>query len=212
MPSSRSNAATPFCRRCFKRLKENGLRFLFGNPPLCKRCYQELSPKWIRWKEGEVGCLAIYKYNEAVRSTLYQFKGLGDIELAPVFFGYPLPYLRLLSRLYSVVPVPSSPSHDQARGFNQVREMAACLGLPIIEALRKKEGAKQSDLPAKERAKVAELLELAHPELIQGKRVLLLDDVFTTGSTARACMELLKRAKPRKIRFLAMAKTIGKSP
>ena len=212
MPSSRSNAATPFCRRCFKRLKENGLRFLFGFPPICKRCYQELSPKWIRWKEGGASCLAIYQYNEAVRSTLYQFKGLGDIELASAFFGYQSPYLRLLYRHYWVVPIPSSPSHDQARGFNQVREMAACLGLPIIDALRKKEGAKQSDLPAKERTKVGELLELAHPELIQGRRVLLLDDVFTTGSTARACLELLKRAKPRKIRFLAMAKTMGKTP
>ena len=165
MPSSRSNAATPFCRRCFKRLKENGLRFLFGFPPICKRCYQELSPKWIRWKEGGVGCLAIYQYNEAVRSTLYQFKGLGDIELASAFFGYQSPYLRLLYRHYWVVPIPSSPSHDKARGFNQVREMAVCL----------------------------------------------LDDVFTTGSTARACLELLKRAKPRKIRFLAMAKTMGKT-
>ena len=207
MPSSKSVTATPFCKRCFKPLKVASFRGLFGIPSVCYDCYQELGPKWTRWKEGEVDCLALYDYNEAVRSTLYQFKGVGDIELASVFFAYPLPILRWLYHGYTLVPAPSSPSHNEARGFNQVVEMGKVLGLPILQALVKDEGAKQTDLSAEERTVVGKMIHLSSTKAVKGKKILLLDDVFTTGSTARACLRLLLKAGAKKVRLLVMAKT-----
>lgn len=210
MPFSKSGTATPFCKRCFKPIKAASFRNLFGFPSLCFDCYAEFGPRWIKWKEAGADCLALFDYNEAVRSTLFQFKGAGDIELASVFFSYQLPILRLLYHGYTLVPVPSSPSHNEARGFNQVEEMGRCLGLPMVKALVKDEGMKQTELSGQERAAVGKMIHLVKKITIRGKKILLVDDVFTTGSTARACLKLLSQAGAKKLKLLVAAKTIWK--
>ncbi len=173
---------------------------------LCPTCYKKFSPRFEEWREKDVSFLSIYPYS-AVKEALYQFKGCGDYELKDVFFFYPLDYLRIRYRGYVVVPVPSSKSHNEERGFNQVVEMARPLGLPILDVLEKTAEVKQSDLTAAERKEVWRVLAIKKRGLLKGKKVLLVDDVFTTGSTVRACLNLLRKEKPRKLAVLTMAKT-----
>ena len=85
--------------------------------------------------------------------------------------------------------------------------MARPLGFPILDVLEKTAEVKQSDLTAAERKEVWRVLAIKKRGLLKGKKVLLVDDVFTTGSTVRACLNLLRKEKPRKLAVLAMAKT-----
>ena len=181
-----------------------------GESSLCPHCYRDLKPEWFDWKEGKVPCLALYFYNETIRSLLYQFKGCGDYELKDAFFAYPKYILRARFHGYCLVPAPSSRSHNERRGFNQVKAMCECLKMPILDCLEKTVDAKQSDLSAKERREVGKYLIYRGPSSLADKKILLVDDVFTTGSTAKACLKLLAAHHPRKLAFLTMAKTLLK--
>ena len=151
--------------------------------------------------------MAIYPYNEKVRSLLFQFKGCFDYELKDIFLAYQKTMLKIRFRGYVVAPSPSSKAHDEARGFNHVYEIFACLGLPMLKLFEKTTDRKQTELNYFERQKVGEWIRYVGPKSLKGEKILLVDDVFTTGSTMKACLNLLKKHHPKKIRILVMAKT-----
>ncbi len=166
-----------------------------------------MDPVFTSFKTDGTPSLSLYFYNEEITSILFQFKGCFDIELAPVFLGRSLPLLKVKYHDYVLLPAPSSPGHDERRGFNHVVEMFKPLGLPILQAFRKTEDVKQADLSAKERRQVKKRIAWNKGIHIQGKKVLLVDDVYTTGSTMRACLALAKKHHPKKVSILVMAKT-----
>lgn len=207
----KSATATPFCKVCFKPIAEDSFLSTFlGEESLCPHCYAEMKPEWFHWKEGKVPCLALYFYNATIRSMLYQFKGCGDYELKDAFFAYPKYVLRSQFQGFYLVPAPSSRSHNEKRGFNQVKAMCECLELPFLDCLEKTVEAKQSDLSVEERKKIGKYLSYYGPASLSNKKILLVDDVFTTGSTARGCLKLLSAHHPQKLAFLTMAKTLPK--
>lgn len=203
----KSSDATAFCKVCFKEIEYTPSFFLSSKPCVCKKCFDEFDCKWIRWKEKDVKCLALYEYNEKVRNTLYRFKGCGDKELQDVFFSYQVRLLRLLYHGYYVVPAPSSESHNLERGYNQVVEMSRILNFPILDLLMKTKESKQSDLSFYQRKKVNKILDFKEKRDLSGIKILFVDDVFTTGSTTRACLNLLRSLHPKKLSCLIMAKT-----
>ncbi len=102
-----------------------------------------------------------------------------------------------------LVPVPSAPQHLFSRGYNQAEELARALGrlkgLRVLHALRRRGGsrASQTKLTAAQRQANAFESYSALPTYAKGSRalpphLLLIDDVFTTGATARACARALK--------------------
>lgn len=97
-----------------------------------------------------------------------------------------------------IVPVPLHPTRLRQRGFNQSlllsRELSARMGIPVMELLRRdRYHAPQSRLPMKRREdNVRGAFSCTGAPA--GKRVLLLDDVRTTGSTACACAQTLLNA------------------
>lgn len=100
----------------------------------------------------------------------------------------------------AVVFVPTTRHSDKARGFNPGRlvaaETAKCLGLPLWEALVKiTENAPQKSLSAEERTgNVLGVYDPAGKVDLQGKTLLLVDDVVTTGATLDECAKMLKIA------------------
>jgi ComF family protein len=104
----------------------------------------------------------------------------------------------------ALVPVPMHRTKQEKRGYNQAdllaRGLAKRLGLPLLQDLlvRNRETGVMSSLSLGERKQnLADAFCIrrgAPAELLQGKEILLLDDVFTTGSTADACAEVLLRA------------------
>ncbi len=171
-----------------------------------------MKASFFHWRIGRVHCYSLFPYNDTIRSLIYQFKGCGDFELSSTFFSYVLPFLRIRFHDYVIVPAPSSQSHNETRGFNQVEAIAGHLGLPIACCLTKEGESKQSDLPLRERGKVNQSIHLKEGFRLAGKKLLLLDDVYTTGNTVKACLRNLAKTRPKKMVVLTVAKTLKRSP
>ena len=110
-----------------------------------------------------------------------------------------------------IVPVPAT---SRRRGYNVPERMAQplahALGLPLLpKALcRVRAGRHQAGLSLDERLEnAAGAFRAQEPELVEGKRVLLVDDVITTGATAAACAQALLDAGAHSVFAVAMAVT-----
>ncbi len=88
--------------------------------------------------------------------------------------------------------------------------MCECLKLPMGFYLEKRVEAKQSDLSAKERAKIGKYMAYVGPNSLKNKKILLVDDVYTTGSTAKSCLDLLLERHPKKLALLVMSRGVMK--
>ena len=150
---------------------------------------------------------ALFPYSDSFRSRLYALKGQGDIEMGAVFLSYAAAYLELRYAGYRLVPAPSHPSHDEEMGYNHVEEIFSHLKLPMIKLLTKTKDVKQAGSSAVERQKIGQALAYKDGKIdLRGKKILFVDDVFTTGATARACLSLIKALHPKKVRALFLAK------
>jgi len=113
-----------------------------------------------------------------------------------------------------IVPVPLHADRERERGFNQAvviaRELARLSRLPLDEhsvVRRLHTELHRAGMDAKARRQsVADAFAVRHRDLIVGKRVLLVDDVFTTGATVSACAEVLKSAGAEKVFVLTVAR------
>ena len=122
------------------------------------------------------------------------------------------------------VPVPLHPSRRRARGFNQAADLAAGLGVPILCGLRRgRKTPPQTGLPESQRHRnVRGAFALAEPRWqpwgaavqgrLEGRRIVLVDDVATTGATLEACARVLKAAGAREVRALTAARALKRPP
>ena len=175
---------------------------------MCEDCFRSLKPKFIHFEIGTTNALAIYNYTEVIQKLIYTYKGCYDYELKDVFLTRYIPYLRLMYHGYVLVPAPSSHIDDEKRGFNHVKEIFKSLNLPILDVLRKTKREKQSDKNRKDRLKVKKIIEGFDLEKLYGKKVLIVDDIYTTGATISRIIEIVRSAKPKAIKVLVIAKTI----
>ena len=114
-----------------------------------------------------------------------------------------------------IVPVPLHPDREQERGFNQAailaRELAQLAALPLDEhsiVRRLHTERHRAGMDARGRHdSVADAFAVRHLDLIAGKRVLLVDDVFTTGATVSACAAALKDAGAEEVFVLTIARS-----
>lgn len=113
-----------------------------------------------------------------------------------------------------IVPVPLHVERERERGFNQAaiiaRELARVTQLPLDEhslVRRIHTERHRAGMDAKARRKSVEnAFSIRRADLIEGKRVLLIDDVFTTGATVSACAAALARAGAKEILVLTIAR------
>jgi ComF family protein len=111
-----------------------------------------------------------------------------------------------------VVPMPLHWRRQWQRGFNQsellARATARRSGIPMVNAVRRTRAtATQAGLShAKRRENVAGAFRVKNRRAVEGRRILLIDDVMTTGTTASACALALKRAGAKSVSLLALAR------
>ncbi len=119
----------------------------------------------------------------------------------------------VLSRDVLLVPVPLHPRRKRERGFNQSELLAASLGrrcgLVVANGIlvRRKETVAQTGLSAAaRRSNVAGAFAVRRRGTVAGRVVVLVDDVVTTGATARACAAVLRGAGATDVRLLSAAR------
>lgn len=116
-----------------------------------------------------------------------------------------------LGAIDSVIPVPLSPERLKVRGYNQTevifRPWAENKRLLWCNALiRAKVTLPQWELTVAERRRnIKGAFQVTRPEIVQDKQILLVDDIFTTGTTMNECAKALKKAGAKRVTGLAIA-------
>jgi ComF family protein len=121
-----------------------------------------------------------------------------------------------LNQATRVIPVPLHPQREKSRGFNQATAIAsviaaaASLPLDMASLIRTSHAeVHRAGLDARgRRDTVANAFHVRYPELIDGEKILLVDDVFTTGATVSACAEALREAGAREVFVLTIARPL----
>ena len=121
---------------------------------------------------------------------------------------------RAFARAEALVPVPLHPQRERERGYNQsvllARAVGEALELPVLERAVVKVRATPSQTTlngAKRRQNLQQAFAVAHPGFVKGKIILIIDDVFTTGSTVTILSHLLRQNGAAGIMVLTFAGT-----
>ncbi|MEO7970135.1 MAG: double zinc ribbon domain-containing protein [bacterium] len=121
-----------------------------------------------------------------------------------------------LNQATRIVPVPLHQEREKARGFNQAgvigRALARAVSLPVDEiSLKRNEHTTRhrAGMDARDRREsVAKAFTVSYPALIAGERILLIDDVFTSGATVSACANVLLQAGAADVFVLTIARPL----
>lgn len=143
-----------------------------------------------------------YQYNQAMKDFMHRYKFLGDYRLRATFQRELTEKARALGDCFVAVPV--SAETMATRGFNQV---AGMVDLPLTPALvvAGKGKTRQSEKGRAARMATPQPFALTNPALVAGKRVVLIDDVMTTGRTFYHAATLLRAAGAAQLRGLVLA-------
>lgn len=193
----------PSCPRCAMPLPA-------AAAPLCAHCLQDPPPF--------SACVAAFRYEFPVREVLARFKFDGDLAAGRLLAEQLALRLRVDADAgaeragFTLVPVPLHPARLAGRGFNQAeriaRVLARRLGLPLEQGLlrRLRQTPDQKRLSAAERH--ANLRGAFSALPCAGRRIALVDDVVTTGTTARLITHELLAAGAAEVRIWCAARAI----
>ncbi len=163
---------------------------------------------------------AILAYDEHSRTAILALKHADRLELVPGFARWlGRSGGQLLDRCELIVPVPLHRMRLWQRRYNQAAELARRLArdrnLPFAPQLLSRSRATPSQgAMASARARrrnVQRAFAVPDSQSVKGRRVLLVDDVITTGATAEACARALKRAGAAEVHVLALARVVKAS-
>ena len=202
------------CRRCWQSIRPI-------TPPVCDGCGDPLPRAGAPCRDcsahqsAVTRARAIGEYEGTLREIIHALKYAGRLSLAKRLAAeMSLRGRALLEDIDCIVPVPLHWRREHQRGFNQAREIARHLGPPVVCALiRRRATRPQVELAAdRRRANVAAAFAAKRSWLrapdIRGKKVLLVDDVSTTGATLDACARVLQDLGAEGVYALTAARVI----
>ena len=209
----------PICGICEKISKDT----------LCPKCNLELK------KQAEVNILQkeeieenikkekyfeelmyIFKYEGQVRKLILDYKFNEKSYLYKTFVNFLLKNEKIFENIKKydkIIPVPISKKRNKERGYNQsmliAEEIANKTNLELVNncLIKTKNIIEQSKLNKEDRQQnIQGVYSLQNERLITNKKILLVDDIYTTGSTVNECCKILQQANPKTIGVLVLAK------
>lgn len=210
----------PFCEPCFKKIHfitsplctRCGIPFASGrgDDHLCGDCITSPPPYSVA---RSLGC-----YETVLLETIHRFKYNGKIATGKMLgkmmtdFEYP----GLMIGDYTVImPVPLHPRRLRERGFNQslilCREITKKFSLPLdfTSLSRHIYREPQINLGKDDRAfNVSGVFNVRDTKKVEGQKIILVDDVYTSGSTVKECARVLRKHRAADVAVLTIARTV----
>ena len=191
------------CDTCFEKFQRISAQH-------CPKCYRDGMGEacmdcqvWIK-KGKEVSHKSCFVYNEAMKDFFSQYKFQGDYALYSVFTEVLQKELKRYSD-YMLVPIPISAKKYQTRGFNQVTALLEGTKLPFKEVLEKHDTIAQSSKTREERLQSQQCFKVKDKVTIPAK-ILLIDDIYTTGSTLQDAKQILVENGVKEIMTFSLAR------
>lgn len=184
------------CRVAFEKIVLGCKICSASGPEICEEC--------LHWETTELrgtidSGLCLYSYNGAMKDYFHQFKFLQDVVLAEVFADELAKAVRNTEAV--AVPIPMNPEKLKKRTFAQVDSMLAAGGADYIHLLRKNEEV-QGEKTRGERIGTRGLFTWNGNTV--PKNIVLVDDMYTTGTTLRLAAKILKKAGAESVQFVAL--------
>ena len=194
----------PYCEKCGRPLAEESP----NRQVFCATCLQEhrspfrLSRSAFRYEDASKNLILSFKFLDKTENAKILGRWLYNAGKdiwntgADVLIPVPLHYTRLLKRRYN-------------QSALLCRELSRLSGLPVDYAavVRHRKTRPQVEFSGHERIKnVKDAFRIRRPERVRGKRIVLIDDVMTTGSTLKECALVLRKAGAASVDTLTVAR------
>lgn len=204
------------CKKCGKKLEKYEISEEYEVDKHDVSTVKDKEVKSKTSKELSIPKKHLFQYKDLVRDLILDYKFNEKSYLYKTFCEFIVKNKKILDFIKSydiIIPVPMHPIKIRKRGYNQSallsKELAKSLEIKMYTdvLLKVKNNRVQSTLNKKEREEnTKNVYKLVKSEKIKGKKVLLLDDIYTTGATANACVQELQRAENCQIGVFTLAK------
>jgi ComF family protein len=185
-----------------------------GRDALCSACFGQ-----IKFLNPQLGVYSASVYGGALKEAIHRFKFNKRKSLAEPLGVLLVQYLShapglRMEEVEAIIPVPLHRKRHRERGFNQAELLAKVVGRyydkPVINALeRQKNTHAQFDLPRADRfTNLKEAFRVSDHRSVYNRKVMLLDDIYTTGSTVGECVRALKTAGAKRIEILTLSRAV----
>lgn len=218
---SRGSRGPRICPGCRSRLRH-------PPHPRCPRCHaprgtglppERPCPECTPWPDELAWARSGFVLAEPAGKLVHALKYGGWPELSGEMAGLLAPRDVIPGEVppdAPLVPVPTTPSRERERGYNQARLLARALaertGRPVVEALARRDGGETQVFlhPSERQANVlrAFFLQDDGRREVEGREVILVDDVLTTGATAGAAARVLAAGGARRVGVVAFARAL----
>lgn len=190
---------------------------------ICNRCYKtlEITEKTEKYKNRNFNeHIYFFKYEGKIRNLIIDYKFNDKAYLSNFFTKIIIKNEKICRKIKSydiIIPVPIHKKRKNERGYNQseliARNLANKLELKLVTdvLIKEKNTIAQSTLTRKQREQnVKQVYKIQNKQKIENKKVILIDDIYTTGSTAEECSKMLKQNGAKEILVLTIAKDVIK--
>ncbi len=176
-------------------------------------------PKCAEQEFSFDSAMSVGIYEDVLKDAVHQMKYSGHRVMAPVLARLMLQALRgkhwVTGRCGCIVAVPMHPAKERQRGFNQseliAKEVGRVLALPVLTGVlvRSKSGVAQVGLSLERRMEnVIGAFSVKRRDAVDGRNVMLIDDVLTTGSTAESAAFALREAGAKEVHVVTVARSV----
>lgn len=172
---------------------------------ICDKCLKSLGQGKMK---NNLYYITDYK-NKLIQLAIHQLKYGYSVELGPILSKL---LLELIDQDFDfLIPAPLSKARKRERGFNQAELLCKSLKIPINNNLRKIKNTKSQMTLAREQRLINlnNCFKYNNKIDIKNKKLLLIDDVWTTGSTMKEMTKELEKYEPKEIWYAVLAKGEG---